>query len=59
MIFYWPFRIGNNHTSKSNYSFDNLLKMQTDLWGIRNLKEVSEEGKKMVFSRRYYWSAGK
>ena len=49
MIFYGPFRIGNKHTSKSNYLFDNSLKMQNDLCGIRNLNEVSEEGKKNGF----------
>ena len=31
--------------------FDNLLKMQNDLWGIKNLEEVCEESKKNVFSR--------
>ncbi len=46
LILYGPFRIGNKHTSKSNYLFDNSLKMQNDLWGIRDLNEVSEEGKK-------------
>ena len=49
LILYGPFRIGNKHTSKSNYLFDNSLKMQNDLWGIRNLEEVSEEGKKNGF----------
>ena len=49
LYLYGPFRIGNKHTSKSNYLFHNSLKMQNDLWGIRNLKEVSEEGKKNGF----------
>ena len=49
LILYGPFRIGNKHTSKSNYLFDNSLKMQNNLWGIRNLEEVSEEGKKNGF----------
>ena len=49
LILYGPFKIANKHTSKSNYLFDNSLKMQNDLWGIRNLKEVSEEGKKNGF----------
>ena len=49
LIFYGPFRIGNKHTSKSNYLFDNSLKMQNNHWGIRNLEEVSEEGKKNGF----------
>ena len=49
LILYGPFKIVKNHTSKSNYLFDNSLEMQNDLCGIRNLKEVSDEGKKMVF----------
>ena len=49
LVLYGPFRLGNNHTSKSNYLFDISLKKQNDLWGIRNLKEVSEEGKKNGF----------
>jgi len=46
---YGPFKIGNKHTSKSNYFFDNSLKMQNDLWGIRNIEEVTEEAKKNGF----------
>ena len=49
LILYGPFRIGNKHTSKSNYLFDNSLKMQNNLWGIRNIEEVSKEGKKNGF----------
>ena len=52
LILYGPFRIGNKHTSKSNYLFDNSLKMHNVLWGIRNLKEVSDEGKKMAFFKK-------
>ena len=51
LILYGPFKIGNKHTSQSNYLFDNSLKMQNDLWGIRNLEKVSEEGKKNGFSQ--------
>ena len=51
LMLYGPFRICSKHTSKSNYLFDNSLKMQNDLWGIRELKEVSEEGKKNGFSQ--------
>ena len=46
LILYGPFKIGNNHTSQSNYFFDNSLKMQNDLWGIRNLGEVTYEAEK-------------
>ena len=49
LILYGPFKIGNRHTNKSNYIFDNSLKMQNDLWGIRNLEEVSDAGEKNGF----------
>ena len=49
LILYGPFKIGNKHISQSNYFFDISLKMQTDLWGIRNLDEVCSEGKKNGF----------
>ena len=49
LMLYGPFKIGNKHTSRSNYLFDNSLKMQNDLWGIRNLEEVSFEAKKNGF----------
>ena len=31
--------------------FDNSLKMQNDLWGIKNLEEVCDESKKNGFSQ--------
>ncbi len=49
LIFYGPFKIGNKHTSQSNYFFDNSLKIKNDLWGIRNLEDVSDEAKKNGF----------
>jgi len=49
LMLYGPFKIGNKHTSESNYFFDNSLKMQNDLWGIRNVEEVSNEAKKNGF----------
>ena len=51
LILYGPFKISNKHTSKSNYFFDNSLKMQNDLWGIKNLEEVCDESKKNGFSQ--------
>ena len=51
LILYGPFKIGNKHISKSNYFFDNSLKMQNDLWGIKNLEEVFDESKKNGFSQ--------
>ena len=52
LILYGPFKVGNKHTSRSNYLFDNSLKMQNDLWGIKNLDEVCNESKKNGFSQR-------
>ena len=49
LMFYGPFKIGNKHTSKSNYFFDKSLKMKNVLWVIKNLEEVSDEGKKYGF----------
>ena len=51
MILYGPFKICNKHTSESNYLFDNSLRMQNDLWGIKNLEEVCDESKKNGFSQ--------
>ena len=49
MILYGVFKIGKKHTSQSNYIFDNSLKIQNDLWGIRDLEEVTDEAKKNGF----------
>ena len=51
MILYGPFKIGNKHTSESNYFFDNSLRIQNEHWGIRNLEEVDGEAKKNGFSQ--------
>ena len=51
LILYGPFKIRNKHISESNYFFDNSLKMQNDLWGIKNLEEVCDESKKNGFSQ--------
>ena len=51
LILYGPFKICNEHTSESNYFFDNSLKMQNDLWGIKNLEEVCDESEKNGFSQ--------
>ena len=48
-MLYGPFKIGNKHISQSNYFFENSLKMKNDLWGIRNLEEVTDEAKKNDF----------
>ena len=49
LILYGPFKIANKHTSQSNYFFDNSLKIQNDLWGIRNIEEVNYEAKRNNF----------
>jgi len=52
LFLYGPFKIGNKHISKSNYFFDNSIRAKNDLWGIRNIEEVSEEAKKNSFSQK-------
>ena len=52
LILYGPFKIFNKHTSESNYFFDKSLKKQNDLWGIKNLEEVSDESKKNGFYQK-------
>ena len=46
LMLYGPFKIGNKHTSQSNYLFDESLKMQNKFWGVRNLEDVSHEASK-------------
>jgi len=50
LILYGPFKICNKHTSQSNFFFDNSLKKQNHLWGIKNLEEVGDEAEKNGFS---------
>ena len=42
-ILYGPFKIKDNHSSKSNELFDKSLKSQNDDWGVRNLEDVNKE----------------
>jgi hypothetical protein len=49
LVLYGPFKIANKHTSQSNYFFDNSLKIQNNLWGIRNLEDITDEAKKNGF----------
>ena len=51
LILYGPFKIGNKHTSQSNYFFHKSLKLQNNLWGIRNIEEVNDEANKNGFSQ--------
>ena len=46
LMLYGPFKIANKHTSLSNHLFDKSLKMQNSIWGVRNLEEVLDLGKK-------------
>ena len=52
LILYGPFKIFNKNISQSNFFFDNSLKKQNHLWGIKNLEEVGDEAKKMVFLKK-------
>ena len=49
LILYGPFKFSNKHISQSNYFFDNSLKIQNNLWGVRNIESVSDEAKKNGF----------
>ena len=49
LMLYGPFKIGNKHVSQSNDLFDCSLKMQNQLWGVRDLEEVTEEATKYGF----------
>ena len=49
LMLYGPFKIGNKHISQSNELFDNSLKIQSKLWGVRDLGEVSAEAYKNGF----------
>ena len=49
LLLYGPFKICNEHTSESNYFFDNSLKMQNDLWVLKILRKFVMRVRKMVF----------
>ena len=49
LMLYGPFKIGNKNTSKSNYLFDQSLKKQNNIWGVRNLENVNYEANKNGF----------
>ena len=48
---YGLFKICDKHLSQSNYFFDNLLKMQNDLGGIKILMKLAIRVKKYGFSQ--------
>ena len=43
----WAIKIGKKNNIQSNYFVDYSLKIENDLWYIRNLEEVTEKVKKM------------
>ena len=49
LFLYGPFKVDNKHISQSNYFFDESLKIQNNLWGVRNIEDVCNEGKKNGF----------
>ena len=52
LILYGPFRIGNMHTSKSNYLFDNSLKCKIIFGGLEILMKLVKSVKKMAFFKK-------
>jgi hypothetical protein len=52
LILYGPFRIGNKHTSKSNYLFDNSLKCRIIIGGLEILRKLVKKVKKMAFFKK-------
>ena len=45
LMIYGPFKINNMHISESNDLFDKSLRTKNKYWGVKNLDEVSEEGR--------------
>lgn len=41
LLLYGPFRVGGQHTSDSNRTFDESLKARDARWGVRDLNEVT------------------
>ena len=50
LLLFGLFKICTKHTSESNYFFDDLLKMQNDHWGQKDIEELCDESKKNGFS---------
>ena len=46
LMLYGPFKRYGDHTSESNYRFDQSLKAQNSSWGVRDLEVVSAIGMK-------------
>ncbi len=52
LMLYGPFKIDEEHISKSNKLFDKELKIKNKSWGVRNLADVAQEGIKNGFIQR-------
>ncbi len=46
LYLYGPYQIGGKHTAPSNLAFDQSLRQQNPLWGVRDLDEVVIAAKK-------------
>ena len=46
LYLYGPYKIGGKHTAPSNLAFDQSLRQQNPLWGVRDLDEVVTAAKK-------------
>jgi len=53
LILYGPFKINDQHVSKSNELFDKSLKIQNNDWGVRNLEEVNKEAISNGFKQKH------
>ena len=42
LILYGPFKQHGQHTSESNFAFDQYLRQQNSTWGIRNLDDITK-----------------
>jgi SAM-dependent methyltransferase len=49
LFLYGPFREGNVHTSAGNSAFDADLRAQNSSWGIRDLEDIAELGRRHGF----------
>jgi hypothetical protein len=50
LITYGPYRLHGEHTAPSNAAFDQSLRSRNARWGIRDIDELSELGRKTGFA---------
>ena len=53
LMIYGPFKVNGEHTSGSNFRFDESLKTRNPNWGIRDFEFVNEIGTKYGFKKGY------